>query len=114
MNINLTPKYLQFLRKSHNYTQEELAENWIFQDRQSPNGKLVIALMGASPDTNQFCERLFPEIDFEKTRNQIGRVRVETVKEVQEQIVSILILSGNTYRRLWQRKNRHRRTGRNA
>ena len=26
MNINLTAKYLHFLRKSHNYTQEELAE----------------------------------------------------------------------------------------
>ncbi len=26
MNTNLTAKYLQFLRKSHNYTQEELAK----------------------------------------------------------------------------------------
>lgn len=26
MNVNLTAKYLQFLRKSHNYTQEELVK----------------------------------------------------------------------------------------
>lgn len=30
---------------------------------------LVIALMGASPEINRFCERLFPDIDFEMTRN---------------------------------------------
>ncbi|MCX4321527.1 MAG: helix-turn-helix domain-containing protein [Lachnospiraceae bacterium] len=152
MNINLTAKYLHFLRKSHNYTQEELAEkldisrqaiskwetgvtvpdvdvllklsklygisiNDILEPKIQPQriadfeqistisekelkeifeqfdaDSLVIALMGASPDTNQFCERLFPEIDFEKTRNQIGRVRVETVEEMQEQIVSMVNL----------------------
>ncbi len=53
---------------------------------------LVIALMGASPDTNRFCEELFPEIDFEETRNKIDRVRVETVEEMQEQIVSMINL----------------------
>ncbi len=26
MNINVTAKYLQFLRKSHDYTQEDLAK----------------------------------------------------------------------------------------
>ena len=152
MNINLTAKYLHFLRKSHNYTQEELAEkldisrqaiskwetgvtvpdvdvllklsklygisiNDILEPKIQPQriadfeqistisekelkeifeqfdaDSLVIALMGASPDTNQFCERLFPEIDFEKTRTKIGRVRVETVEEMQEQIVSMLNL----------------------
>lgn len=30
---------------------------------------LVIALMGASPEINRLCERLFPDIDFEMTRN---------------------------------------------
>lgn len=53
---------------------------------------LVIALMGASPDVNQFCEKLFPDIDFEKARNEIGRVRVETVGEMQGQIVSMINL----------------------
>lgn len=152
MNINLTAKYLQHLRKSHNYTQEELAErldisrqavskwetgvtvpdldvllkisklysisiNDILEPKIQPQriadfeqistipekelkevlgrfnaDSLVIALMGASPDTNQFCEKMFPEIDFEKMRNQIGRIRVETVEEMQELIVSMINL----------------------
>ncbi len=152
MNTNLTAKYLQFLRKSHNYTQEELAKkldisrqavskwetgvtipdldvllkisklygisiNDILEPKIQPQriadfeqittipekelkeilgqfdmDSLVIALMGASPDTNRFCEELFPEIDFEETRNKIDRVRVETVEEMQEQIVSMINL----------------------
>ncbi len=152
MNINLVAKYLHFLRKSHNYTQEELAQkldisrqavskwengatvpdlevllkisrlynitiNDILEPKVEPQritdfeqistismselrevlgqldmDSLFIALMGASPDTNQFCERLFPNIDFEKTRNKIGRVRVETVEEIQEQIVALINL----------------------
>lgn len=152
MNTNLTAKYLQFLRKSYNYTQEELAQkldisrqavskwetgvtipdldvllkisklygisiNDILEPKIQPQriadfeqittipekelkeileqfdtDSLVIALMGASPDTNQFFEELFPEIDFEETRNKIGRVRVETVEEMQEQIVSMINL----------------------
>ena len=152
MNINLTAKYLHHLRKSHNYTQEELAQKldisrqavskWEtgvtvpevevllkisklysvsindilepkiqtqriadFEQISSIPGKelkeimgqfdtdsLAIALMGASPDVNQFCEKLFPEIDFEKARNEIGRVRLETVEELQEQIVSMINL----------------------
>ncbi len=152
MNINLTAKYLQHLRRSHNYTQEELAQkldisrqavskwetgvtvpevdvllkisklygvsiNDILEPKIQPQritdfeqictipkeklkeimgqfdtDSLVIALMGASPDVNQFCEKLFPEIDFEKARNEIGRVRVETVGEMQGQIVSMINL----------------------
>lgn len=152
MNTNLTAKYLQFLRKSHNYTQEELAQkldisrqavskwetgvtipdldvllkisklygisiNDILEPKIQPQriadfeqittipekelkeileqfdtDSLVIALMGASPDTNRFCEELFPEINFEETRNKIGRVRVETVEEMQEQIFSMINL----------------------
>ena len=34
--------------------------------------ELVTALMGASPETNRFCERLFPDIDFEMARKNIG------------------------------------------
>ncbi len=152
MNINLTARYLQYLRKSCNFTQEELAEkldisrqavskwetgktvpdmdvllkisklygisiNDILEPKIQPQritdfeqictipkeklkeimgqfdtDSLVIALMGASPDVNQFCEKLFPDIDFEKARNEIGRVRVETVEEMQEQIVSMINL----------------------
>lgn len=60
--------------------------------RQLDKDSLVIALMGASPDTNQFCEKMFPDIDFEKARNEIGSVRVETVEEMQKQIVSMINL----------------------
>lgn len=152
MNASLTAKYLQFLRKSHNYTQEELAQkldisrqavskwetgvtvpdlevllkisklyhitiNDILEPKiqlqritdfeqistipekelkeifeQLNTDSLVTALMGASPDTNQLCEKLFPDIDFEKSRNKIGRVRVETVEKMQEQIIALINL----------------------
>lgn len=152
MNINLTAQYLQFLRKSHNYTQEELAKkldisrqavskwetgitvpdlevllkisklyhisiNDLLEPQIQPQritdfeqissipekelkeimGQfdtdcLVIALMGASPDTNQFFEKVFHDIDFEKARNKVGRIRVETVEQMQGQIISIVNL----------------------
>ncbi len=53
---------------------------------------LVTALMGASPETNSFCERLFPDIDFEMTRKNIGRIRIETVEDMQNQIVAMINL----------------------
>jgi len=53
---------------------------------------LVIALMGASPETNKLCARLFPDIDFEMTRSSIGRVRIETVEEMQNQIIAMVNL----------------------
>lgn len=31
--------------------------------------------MGASPETNILCEKLFSDVDFEMIRNSIGRVR---------------------------------------
>ncbi len=128
MNINVIARYLQFLRKSHDYTQEDLAKkldisrqavskwetgttipdlevllkisklyNVTINDILEPNiqpqritdfeqistipekelreilkqfdtNSLVIALMGASPEINSLCERLFPDIDFEMTR----------------------------------------------
>lgn len=152
MNTNIISKYLQFLRKSHNYTQEDLArrldisrqavskwetgtavpdldvllkisklygvtindilEPGIMPQRitdfeeittiaekelkealqPSDANSLVIALMGASPETNRFCERIFPEIDFEGIRNRIGRTKIETVEEMQKQIVSMINL----------------------
>jgi len=125
MNMNIISKYLQFLRKSNNYTQDDLAKelgisrqavskwetgttipdleillkisklyditiNDILEPKvqsqritdfeqistisekelkevleQFDTNSLVTALMGASPETNSFCERLFPDIDFE-------------------------------------------------
>ena len=152
MNMNIISKYLQFLRKSHNYTQDDLAKkldisrqavskwetgtaipdlevllkisklynitiNEILEPKLPPkritdfeqistiserelkevvkqfdNNSLVIALMGASPETNSYCERMFPDIDFEMTRKNIGRIRIETVEEMQNQIISMVNL----------------------
>ncbi len=152
MNTNIISRYLQFLRKSHNYTQEDLAKkldisrqavskwetgttipdlevllkisrlyNVTINDILEPNiqpqritdfeqisiipekelrellnlfdiGILVTALMGASPETNSLCERLFPDVDFETIRNNTGRVRIETVEEMQNQIISMINL----------------------
>lgn len=145
MNQTIVSRYLQFLRKKHNYTQEDLAKKlnisrqavskWetgaalpdldillkisrlydvTINDILEPNVQpqritdfeqistipenelkeilkqfdthsLVIALMGASPETNDLCARLFPDIDFEMARNRIGRIRIETVQEMQNQ-----------------------------
>ena len=152
MNMNIISKYLQFLRKSHNYTQDDLSKElglsrqavskWetgttipdlevllrisklygitindilepkIQQQRitdfeqissisekelkevleQFDTNLLVTALMGASPETNCFCERLFPDIDFEVTRKNIGRIRIETVEDLQNQIIAMINL----------------------
>lgn len=152
MNTSIVSKYLQFLRKSHNYTQDDLAQkldisrqavskwetgaaipdlevllkisklyditiNDILEPQIQPQritdfeqistisekelkevlnqfdaDSLVLALMGASPETNRFCEKLFPDMDFEKTRNNIGRVRIEAVEDMQNQIISMINL----------------------
>lgn len=152
MNTNIISRYLQFLRKSHNYTQEDIAKkldisrqavskwetgttipdlevllkisklyNVTINDILEPNiqpqritdfeqisaiperelrellklfdiGILVTALMGASPETNSLCERLFPDVDFEMIRNSIGRIRIETVEEMQNQIMAMVNL----------------------
>ena len=59
---------------------------------QFDTNSLVTALMGASPETNSFCEGLFPDIDFEMTRKNIGRIRIETVEDMQNQIISMVNL----------------------
>ena len=152
MNMNIISKYLQFLRKSNNYTQDDLAKelgisrqavskwetgttipdleillkisklyditiNDILEPKvqsqritdfeqistisekelkevleQFDTNSLVTALMGASPETNSFCERLFPDIDFEMTRKNIGRIRIETVEDMQNQIIAMINL----------------------
>lgn len=152
MNTNIISVYLQFLRKDHNYTQEDLARrldisrqavskwetgttlpdletllklsklyditiNDILEPKIQPQRitdfeqipaipdnevkealeqfdptSLVIALMGASPETNAFFEKVFPNIDYDATRNAIGRIRIETVEDMQSQIVSMINL----------------------
>ena len=152
MNISIISAYLQFLRKSHNYTQEYLAKrldisrqavskwetgttipdieillklsklygvtiNDILEPKIQPQKitdfeqiptvpedevrealkqldatSLVIALMGASPDTNLFFEKIFPDTDYHAIRNTVGRVRIETVEDMQNQIVSLINL----------------------
>ncbi len=151
-NMNIISKYLQFLRKSNNYTQDDLAKkldisrqaiskwetgmtipdlevllkisklygitiNDILEPKiqyqritdfeqistisekelkealeQFDTNSLVTALMGASPETNSFCEGLFPDIDFEMTRKNIGRIRIEAVEDMQNQIVAMINL----------------------
>ena len=150
MNMNIISKYLQLLRKSNNYTQDDLAEklgisrqavskwetgmtipdlevllkiskiyvvtvNDILEPKIQPQritdfeqistisekelkevleqfdtNSLVIALLGASPETNSFCERLLPNIDFEMARKNIGRIRIEIVEDMQNQIVAMI------------------------
>lgn len=152
MNLNIISKYLQFLRKSHNYTQDDLAKklvlsrqavskwetgtaipdlevllkisklygitiNDILEPKIQPRritdfeqistiaeeelkealkqfdaNSLVTALMGASPETNRFFERMFPTMDFEMIRNNIGRIRIETVEDMQNQIIAMINL----------------------
>ena len=48
--------------------------------------------MGASPEINSFCERMFPDVDFGMIRNNIGRIRIETVEDMQNQIISMVNL----------------------
>ncbi len=152
MNMHIIAKHLQFLRKSHNYTQDDLAKklgisrqavskwetgatipdlevllkisklynitiNDILEPKVQPRRitdfeqistisekelkkvlkqfdtkSLVTALMGASPETNDYFEKMFPDIDFEMTRKNIGRIRIENVEDMQNQIISMVNL----------------------
>ena len=152
MNTNIISKYLQLLRKKHNYTQDELAKRldisrqavskWetgsaipdlevllkisklygiTINDILEPNiptkkitdfeqlsevpenelreileqydmTSLVIASMGASPEINNLLEKLFPDVDYKIERNCIGRVRVDEVERIQQEIVSVINL----------------------
>ena len=152
MNTNIISKYLQLLRKKHNFTQDELAKRldisrqavskWetgtaipdlevllkisklygiTINDILEPNiptkkitdfeqlsevpenelreileqydmTSLVIASMGASPEINNLLEKLFPDVDYKMERNRIGRVRIDEVERIQQEIVSIINL----------------------
>lgn len=152
MNTNIISKYLQLLRKKHNYTQDELAKRldisrqavskWetgsaipdlevllkisklygitindilelniptkkitdFEQLSEVPENELreileqydmislVIASMGASPEINNLLEKLFPDVDYKMERNRIGRVRIDEVERIQQEIVSVINL----------------------
>lgn len=51
---------------------------------------LVIASMGASPEINNLLEKLFSDVDYKMERNCIGRVRVDEVERIQQEIVSAI------------------------
>lgn len=59
---------------------------------QFDTNSLVIAFMGASPELNSLCEKLFPDIDFEVTRSNIGRIKIETIEDMQNQIIAMINL----------------------
>lgn len=59
---------------------------------QFDTNSLVIASMGASPEVNKLLEKLFQDIDYERSRNHIGRVRIEEVERIQNDIVSMINL----------------------
>ena len=152
MNTDIISKYLQLLRKNHNYTQDDLAQklnvsrqavskwetgttipdlsillklsklygltiNEIIEPNIQPQkitdfeqistipenelkevlkqfdaNSLVMASMGASPEINVLLEKLFTDIDFKKVREHIGRVRIEEVEDIQNQIISMINL----------------------
>lgn len=55
---------------------------------------LVIASMGASPEINSLLEKIFQDTDYDTLRNQIGRVRIEEVERIQNEIVTVINLQG--------------------
>lgn len=52
----------------------------------------VKASMGASPAVYEFLNNLLPDIDFEQTQNEIGRLKVTDVEEIQHQITAMINL----------------------
>lgn len=152
MNTKIMSKYLQLLRKKHDFTQDDLAKklnvsrqavskwetgttipdievllklsklygltiNEIIEPKIQPqkitdfeqlsiipedelkeilkqfdSKSLVAASMGASPEINDLLEKLFTDIDFKLMRNQIGRVRIEEVEDMQNQIITMINL----------------------
>ena len=68
---------------------------------------LVIASMGASPEINNLLEKLFPDVDYKMERNCIGRVRVDEVERIQQEIVSVINLRALDSELLWNNKSRN-------
>lgn len=84
----IQPQKIMDFEQISTISEKELKEVLVQFDTNS----LVTALMGASPQTNSFCEGLFSDIDFEMTRKNIGRIRIETVEDMQNQIIAMINL----------------------
>ena len=84
----IQPRRITDFEQISTIAEEELKEAL----KQFDANSLVTALMGASPETNRFFERMFPAMDFEMIRNNIGRIRIETVEDMQNQIIAMINL----------------------
>ena len=60
--------------------------------KQFDEKSLVVASMGASPEISDLLEKIFTDIDFKLMRDQIGRVRIEEVEDMQNQIITLINL----------------------
>lgn len=54
---------------------------------------VIKASMGASPAVQHFLQGIYGDTDFQKVQNRIGRIRVEEVESLQNQIVAAVQLS---------------------
>ncbi len=86
--LQIRPQKITDFEQISTISEKELKE----VSGQFDTNTLVTALMGAFPETNCFCERLFSDIDFELTRKNTGRIRIETVQDMQNQIVAMINL----------------------
>ena len=55
-----------------------------------PKEVLVKACKGTSPENAAWVANLYPEIDFAKESEEIGRIRISEVEEAQECVLSLL------------------------
>ena len=55
-----------------------------------PESIIVKAYMGTSPTNAEWLEKVFPDIEFRKEAQAIGRIRIEEIDEAQMVIVRTL------------------------
>lgn len=84
----IQPERIEDFEQISKIPQDELKEILEQFDADS----LVIASMGASPKVNRLLEEFSPDIDYEMLRNRIGRIRIEEVERIQNEIVSMINL----------------------
>lgn len=53
---------------------------------------LTKALMGASPKIDNLFIKLFPDIDYKTMQNNIGKIRVDEIENIQNEIISMINL----------------------
>lgn len=53
---------------------------------------LTKALMGASPKIDNLFIKLFPDIDYKTIQNNIGKIRVDEIENIQNEIISMINL----------------------